>query len=72
MAGKALFSVGGSSGLVWNDFLEICQACDDMGYHGFYPSDHLMRIQLGHDMARAWRDIGNLEVSTAFAPKEAK
>lgn len=47
MAGKALFSVGGSSGLVWNDFLEICQACDDMGYHGFYPSDHLMIIQQG-------------------------
>lgn len=47
MAGKALFSVGGSSGLVWNDFLEICQACDDMGYHGFYPSDHLMLIQQG-------------------------
>ena len=47
MAGKALFSVGGSSGLVWSDFLEICQACDDMGYHGFYPSDHLMIIQQG-------------------------
>jgi alkanesulfonate monooxygenase SsuD/methylene tetrahydromethanopterin reductase-like flavin-dependent oxidoreductase (luciferase family) len=47
MAGKALFSVGGSSGLVWNDFLEICKACDDFGYHGFYPSDHLMLIQPG-------------------------
>jgi alkanesulfonate monooxygenase SsuD/methylene tetrahydromethanopterin reductase-like flavin-dependent oxidoreductase (luciferase family) len=47
MAGKALFSVGGSSGLVWNDFLEICQACDEYGYHGFYPSDHLMIIQPG-------------------------
>ena len=47
MAGKALFSVGGSSGLVWKDFLEICQACDEFGYHGFYPSDHLMLIQPG-------------------------
>jgi alkanesulfonate monooxygenase SsuD/methylene tetrahydromethanopterin reductase-like flavin-dependent oxidoreductase (luciferase family) len=47
MAGKALFSVGGSSGLVWDDFLHICQACDEMGYHGFYPSDHLMAIQPG-------------------------
>ncbi len=47
MAGKALFSIGGSSGLGWQDFLEICQACDEMGYHGFYPSDHLMQIQQG-------------------------
>ena len=47
MAGKAMFSVGGSSGLVWNDFLEICKACDEFGYYGFYPSDHLMLIQPG-------------------------
>jgi len=47
MANKAMFSVGGSSGLVWKDFLEICQACDEFGYHGFYPSDHLMLIQPG-------------------------
>lgn len=51
MAGKALFSVGGSSGLVWADFLEICQACDEFGYHGFYPSDHLMQIQAGRGSA---------------------
>ncbi len=44
---KALFSVGGSSGLGWKDFLEICQSCDELGYHGFYPSDHLMQIQQG-------------------------
>ncbi len=47
MAGKALFSIGGSSGLGWQDFLEICQACDEMGYFGFYPSDHLMQIRQG-------------------------
>ncbi len=47
MASKSLFSVGGSSGLGWSDFLEICQACDEMGYFGFYPSDHLMPIQQG-------------------------
>jgi alkanesulfonate monooxygenase SsuD/methylene tetrahydromethanopterin reductase-like flavin-dependent oxidoreductase (luciferase family) len=45
--GKALFSVGGSSGLVWEDFHTICTACDEMGYWGFYPSDHLMQIQQG-------------------------
>lgn len=47
MGSKVLFSVGGSSGLVWEDFLDICVACDQMGYHGFYPSDHLMQIQEG-------------------------
>ena len=47
MAGKALFCIGGSSGLGWQDFLEICQACDEMGYHGFYPSDHLLQIRQG-------------------------
>lgn len=47
MAGKALFSVGGSSGLLWEDFLHICTTCDQLGYHGFYPSDHLMQIQQG-------------------------
>ncbi|MCY4583233.1 MAG: LLM class flavin-dependent oxidoreductase [Chloroflexi bacterium] len=44
---KVLFSVGGSSGLEWNDFLEICQTCDELGFHGFYPSDHLMQINPG-------------------------
>ncbi len=47
MAGKALFSVGGSSGLVWENFLEICQTCDQLGFHGFYPSDHLMAVVAG-------------------------
>ena len=45
--GKVLFSVGGSSGLEWNDFLHICQTCDELGFHGFYPSDHLMQINPG-------------------------
>ena len=33
-------------------------------------ADHLMRIQLGYDMARARREIGELAVSTEFAPRE--
>ncbi len=45
--GKVLFSVGGSSGIGWDDFLEICQTCDELGFHGFYPSDHLMQINPG-------------------------
>ncbi len=44
---KVLFSVGGSSGMGWQDFLEVCQTCDELGFHGFYPSDHLMQVQQG-------------------------
>ena len=44
---KALFSMGGSSGLGWADFLEVCQACDELGFWGFYPSDHLMQVGAG-------------------------
>ena len=44
---KALFSMGGSSGLGWSDFLEICQTCDELGFWGFYPSDHLMQVGAG-------------------------
>ena len=45
---KMMFSVGGSSGLAWKDYLEICQACDELGFYGFYPSDHLGLINPGH------------------------
>jgi F420-dependent oxidoreductase-like protein len=41
-----LFSVGGSSGLAWQDVLEIARACDELGFYGFYPSDHLMQVQM--------------------------
>ena len=44
---KALFSMGGSSGLGWSDFLEVCQTCDELGFWGFYPSDHLMQVGAG-------------------------
>tara|TARA_A100001037_G_scaffold91871_1_gene83242 strand:- start:8312 stop:9280 length:969 start_codon:yes stop_codon:yes gene_type:complete len=44
---KLTFSIGGSSGLGWESFLEICQACEDTGYFAFYPSDHLMTVQSG-------------------------
>ena len=47
MSKEVLFSVGGSSGMGWADFLEVCQTCDELGFHGFYPSDHLMQVQQG-------------------------
>ncbi len=42
-----IFSVGGSSGLGWREYLEVGQACDDLGFYGFYPSDHLGPIGRG-------------------------
>lgn len=40
-----LFSIGGSSGLTWQDIVDIAQTCDELGFFGFYPSDHLMQVQ---------------------------
>ena len=62
---KILFSVGGSSGLEWNDFLQICQTCDELGFHGFYPSDHLMQIHGGRGATAARLD--GLTVMAAMA-----
>ena len=62
---KILFSVGGSSGLEWNDFLQICQTCDELGFHGFYPSDHLMQIHGGRGSTAARLD--GLTVMAAMA-----
>ena len=42
-----LFSIGGSSGLGWQGFLDVCRACEETGYFAFYPSDHLMTVQAG-------------------------
>ena len=42
-----LFSIGGSSGLGWQGFLNVCWACEETGYFAFYPSDHLMTVQGG-------------------------
>ena len=42
-----LFSIGGSSGLGWQAFLDVCTACEETGYFAFYPSDHLMTVQGG-------------------------
>lgn len=42
--GKIWFSVGGSGGLDWQGHLEVAQACDELGFYGFYCSDHLMPI----------------------------
>jgi alkanesulfonate monooxygenase len=36
------FSLAGSFGLGWADFVEAARAAEDLGFHGFYPSDHLM------------------------------
>jgi probable F420-dependent oxidoreductase len=44
---KMIFSVGGSSGLGWRDYLDVAHACDELSFHGFYPSDHLGPIQAG-------------------------
>lgn len=41
---KMTFSVGGSGGLGWPAHLEVAAAVEELGYHGFYPSDHLMNI----------------------------
>ena len=62
---KALFSVGGSSGLEWADFVEICQTCDELGFHGFYPSDHLMQIHGGRGATPA--RLEGLTVMAAMA-----
>lgn len=34
-------------------------------------ADHLMRIQLSHDMAGARRQAGSLKVSAEYAPRKA-
>jgi alkanesulfonate monooxygenase SsuD/methylene tetrahydromethanopterin reductase-like flavin-dependent oxidoreductase (luciferase family) len=38
------FSVGGSGGLSWPAHVEVARAVEDLGFHGFYPSDHLTNI----------------------------
>ncbi len=42
-----LFSIGGSSGLGWQGFLDVCRASERCGFFAFYPSDHLMTVQAG-------------------------
>jgi alkanesulfonate monooxygenase SsuD/methylene tetrahydromethanopterin reductase-like flavin-dependent oxidoreductase (luciferase family) len=59
---KMIFSVGGSSGLGWKDYLEVAQACDELGFYGFYPSDHLGPIQAGRGPA-----TDRLDAMTALA-----
>jgi alkanesulfonate monooxygenase SsuD/methylene tetrahydromethanopterin reductase-like flavin-dependent oxidoreductase (luciferase family) len=41
---KMTFSVGGSGGLSWPGHLEVAAAVEELGYHGFYPSDHIANI----------------------------
>jgi F420-dependent oxidoreductase-like protein len=40
-----IFSIGGSSGVNWKDLLEVTRAAEELGFYGFYPSDHLMQVQ---------------------------
>ena len=42
MGDRVRFSLAGSFGLGWKDFLEAAQIADELGFYGFYPSDHFM------------------------------
>ena len=42
MAPKMDFSIGGSSSLSWEDTLDVARTAEELGFSGFYPSDHLM------------------------------
>lgn len=67
---KMIFSVGGSSGLNWADFVEVVKACQEMDFYAFYPSDHLMTVQVG----RGTKDdrIDAISVLLALAPITTK
>jgi alkanesulfonate monooxygenase SsuD/methylene tetrahydromethanopterin reductase-like flavin-dependent oxidoreductase (luciferase family) len=51
-----IFSIGGSSGLTWQNLLEVVHTAEDCGYFGFYPSDHLMQIAVGRGTSGARLD----------------
>jgi len=51
-----IFSIGGSSGLTWTGLLEVVQTAEELGYFGFYPSDHLMQIAAGRGTSGARLD----------------
>jgi alkanesulfonate monooxygenase SsuD/methylene tetrahydromethanopterin reductase-like flavin-dependent oxidoreductase (luciferase family) len=38
------FSVGGTGGLNWQGHVDAAAACEELGYYGFFPSDHLMPV----------------------------
>jgi alkanesulfonate monooxygenase SsuD/methylene tetrahydromethanopterin reductase-like flavin-dependent oxidoreductase (luciferase family) len=57
-----IFSMGGSSGLGWKEYLEVGQTCEELGFYGFYPSDHLGPIQAGRGPA-----TDRLDAMTALA-----
>lgn len=42
MSPRVRFSLAGSFGLGWKDFLEAATIAEDLGFYGFYPSDHFM------------------------------
>ena len=67
---RMIFSVGGSSGLNWMDFVDVVKACEEMDFYAFYPSDHLMTVQVG----RGTKDdrIDAIAVVLALAPITSK
>jgi alkanesulfonate monooxygenase SsuD/methylene tetrahydromethanopterin reductase-like flavin-dependent oxidoreductase (luciferase family) len=44
MMASMKFSVGGTGGLGWKGHVEVATALEELGFYGFYPSDHLMPI----------------------------
>ena len=35
------FSMGGSLGLGWAGVLEAATTAEELGFHGYYPADHI-------------------------------
>ena len=58
---QMLFSVGGSTGLTWRDYVAAGKAAEELGYYGLYGSDHLMPV------ADRGGSAERLDVPTAMA-----
>ena len=48
------FSLAGSFGLGWHDFLEAATVAEELGFYGFYPSDHFMMPAGGASAGRGY------------------
>ncbi len=51
---RVRFSLAGSFGLSWADFLEAAKIADELGFYGFYPSDHFMMLADGSASGRGY------------------